>query len=147
MREHICIVCPRGCRLLIEEKADGSLDIRGNACARGPVWAESEIRDPRRTVTATCRLFAPAASTGAGTATAAAAAAAGPGAAAARPEAPVEAPSRLPVRSSAPCPRPLVPELLADIYRLEVRSPVAAGQVLIENWRGLGIDVVATADG
>lgn len=129
MRELVCIVCPRGCRLSIEESPDGSLAISGNACARGPVWAESEIRDPRRTVTATCLLLPPAAT--------------GPGAA----DDPCEAPRRLPLRSTAPCPRPLIPELLADIYRLEVRSPVAAGQVLIENWRGQGFDVVATADG
>ena len=132
MRELVCIVCPRGCKLVIEEKVDGSLDIRGNACARGPVWATSEIRDPRRTVTATCRLL-PSAH--------------GAPAPAAGLEAPTDSPRRLPVRSNAPCPRPLVEDLLADIYRLELHSPVAAGQVLIANWRDLGFDVVATANG
>ena len=33
MRELICIVCPQGCRLRVEEKQD--YRVTGNRCARG----------------------------------------------------------------------------------------------------------------
>ncbi len=54
-REMICITCPIGCRLRVEEGADGGLSVSGNGCARGVAYAEAEIRSPRRVVTACVR--------------------------------------------------------------------------------------------
>lgn len=119
MRELTCIVCPLGCALSVEEAASGALAVSGNRCPRGAAYAEEEIRSPKRTVSATCRLELPSG-------------------AAPRPA------RRLPVKGSAPCPKELVGELLDDIYALRVRPPVARGQVLFADWRGTGIDVVAT---
>jgi len=119
VRELTCIVCPLGCRLRADEGADGSLSVSGNRCPRGTVYAEEEIRSPKRVVTATCLLL--------------------PAADGARRPA-----RRVPVRGSAPCPKELVGDLLADIYALRVGVPVARGKTLIADWRGTGIDVVAT---
>ncbi|HKJ86503.1 MAG TPA: DUF1667 domain-containing protein [Spirochaetia bacterium] len=52
--ELTCIVCPIGCRLTVERRDDGSLDVSGNRCKRGVAYAEEEFRDPRRMVTGTC---------------------------------------------------------------------------------------------
>ncbi len=52
MRELICIVCPRGCRL----KVDDGLNVTGNFCPRGAEYAKAELTHPTRTVTSTVRV-------------------------------------------------------------------------------------------
>jgi CxxC motif-containing protein len=49
--EKICIVCPKGCRLSISQE-NGTINVTGNVCPRGVKYAEQEILDPRRVVTA-----------------------------------------------------------------------------------------------
>jgi len=51
-KELICIVCPNGCHL----KIDDNLNVTGNICHRGEAYALSEIKNPERTVTSTIRL-------------------------------------------------------------------------------------------
>lgn len=58
MKELVCIVCPHGCRMQITEE-NGSLQITGNGCKRGAAFAESETRDPRRTICTTVRTVFP----------------------------------------------------------------------------------------
>ena len=58
MKELVCIVCPRGCRMQITEE-NGALQITGNGCKRGAAFAESEVRDPRRTICSTVRTAFP----------------------------------------------------------------------------------------
>ena len=53
MAEMICIVCPRGCRLTVDE-ASGA--VTGNSCPRGEAYGRSEILDPRRFYTGTVRI-------------------------------------------------------------------------------------------
>ncbi len=126
MRELTCIVCPIGCSISVKEgpKPEGlsSLTITGNRCNRGAAYAEEEIRAPKRVVTATCGI-------------------------AFKPEEPdsvgLTAPRRIPVKSSAPCPKEKILELLEDIYSLKPSLPVKAGDRLITDWKGSGIDVVA----
>lgn len=49
--EKICIVCPKGCRLSITEE-NGKINVTGNFCPRGIKYAEQEVLNPRRVVTA-----------------------------------------------------------------------------------------------
>ena len=51
MIEMTCIVCPKGCRLQIEEK--NGFQISGNGCERGMSYAISELTNPSRVVTST----------------------------------------------------------------------------------------------
>ena len=51
MKELICIVCPNGCKLTI----DDDLNVTGNLCVRGKDFAINEVKDPKRTVTSTCK--------------------------------------------------------------------------------------------
>ena len=46
MRELTCIVCPRGCRL----KIDDDLNVTGNSCPRGAQYAKDELTNPKRTM-------------------------------------------------------------------------------------------------
>lgn len=52
MKEFVCIVCPRGCRL----KVDDNLNVSGNFCPRGAVYAKEEITSPKRMITSTIRV-------------------------------------------------------------------------------------------
>ncbi|MCL2265508.1 MAG: DUF1667 domain-containing protein [Treponema sp.] len=115
MRNLTCIVCPIGCALEVDGGADGNLIINGNKCPRGNVYAQEEIKAPKRIVTATASLITASASI-----------------------------RRVPVKTSVPCLREKIPALLDDIYKVKVSLPVKAGDAVIADWKGEGIDVVAT---
>jgi CxxC motif-containing protein len=51
---------------------------------------------------------------------------------------------RLPVKTHLPLPREHIGALLAEASRLQVRAPVARGQVLLADFLGTGVDLVAT---
>jgi CxxC motif-containing protein len=114
MKELTCIVCPIGCSLNVKDES-GELSITGNKCRRGGVYAQEEIRAPKRTVTATCKIDGET-----GTA------------------------RRVPVKTSSPCPREMIPALLDDIYKARVTLPVKVGDVVIPNWKNEGIDIICT---
>ena len=118
MKELTCIICPMGCSLVVDGAANNpsALTVIGNRCPRGAVYAQEEICFPKRVVTATCTLG-------------------GDGHHALR---------RIPVKTSAPCPKEKIPELLADIYSVKVTLPIHAGDKIITDWKGCGIDVVAS---
>ena len=114
-----CIVCPIGCSLDVKDET-GELSITGNRCQRGIVYAQEEIRSPKRTVTATALIT----------------------------ENQIAdrklSVRRLPVKTSSACPKEKIPALLEDIYKLKVSLPVKVGDVLITGWNGEEIDIVAT---
>ena len=47
MRELICITCPRGCHLVVDDE----LNVSGNFCPRGAIYAKTELTHPVRMVT------------------------------------------------------------------------------------------------
>ena len=51
MTELICITCPKGCRL----KVDDDFNVTGNACPRGEEYAQNELKDPKRVITSTVK--------------------------------------------------------------------------------------------
>ena len=52
----ICINCPRGCELDVEQTADGTVSVTGNACPRGEEYGKSELVNPTRMVTGLVRV-------------------------------------------------------------------------------------------
>ena len=54
MKELVCIVCPKGCRLQVETGSE--LTVRGNSCEKGADYARSELLAPQRTLTTTVRV-------------------------------------------------------------------------------------------
>ena len=54
-RELTCIVCPRGCQMVVELEGKRVLSVSGNFCPRGKTYAETECTHPTRTVTTTAK--------------------------------------------------------------------------------------------
>lgn len=52
MKKLVCITCPNGCHLEIDEN---TLEVKGNKCKRGEVFARAEMTKPTRSVTSTVR--------------------------------------------------------------------------------------------
>lgn len=59
MKELVCITCPNGCLLQIEELANGELAVSGNRCKRGETFAVNELKHPMRTICSTVRTTNP----------------------------------------------------------------------------------------
>ena len=53
MKELICIVCPQGCHLKVDEAADYT--VTGNRCPRGAAYGREELTHPTRVLTSTVR--------------------------------------------------------------------------------------------
>ncbi|HAN21418.1 MAG: molybdopterin oxidoreductase [Clostridiales bacterium GWF2_36_10] len=50
MKEFICTVCPRGCRLKVDEV---TLNVTGNSCPKGTEYGKNEATNPLRILTST----------------------------------------------------------------------------------------------
>ena len=50
----ICIVCPKGCRLNVDE--ENGYAVTGNGCPRGAEYGRKELTNPTRVVTSTVRI-------------------------------------------------------------------------------------------
>lgn len=51
-REFVCIICPRGCHLTVDENNN----VSGYSCPRGLKYALEEITCPKRTITTSIRV-------------------------------------------------------------------------------------------
>lgn len=111
---YLCTGCPLGCRLEVDEGADGDIvEIRGFGCRKGERYAVQEHTDPRRLVTTTVAVGG-----------------------ARWP--------RLPVRTVEAVPKGLVREVCRALAGVRLRAPVALGDLVLADVCGTGIDVVAT---
>lgn len=54
MTELICIVCPKGCHLHVDEQ--NGYAVTGNSCPRGAVYGKKELLSPTRTITSTVKI-------------------------------------------------------------------------------------------
>lgn len=57
VRNLTCINCPMGCALTVEMNGDEVVNISGNTCKRGEVYAQKEVTNPTRIVTSTVRVM------------------------------------------------------------------------------------------
>lgn len=53
MKELICIVCPKGCHLKVDD--ENGYAVTGNGCPRGAEYGKMELTHPTRVVTSTVR--------------------------------------------------------------------------------------------
>ena len=113
---YLCIGCPLGCRLEVDEDEEGQIvEVRGFSCKIGKIYAEQEHVAPQRMVTTTVdisgALYA-----------------------------------RLPVKTSAPVPKGAVIDVCRALRAQTVRAPVRMGDVIVANVLNTGADVIATRD-
>jgi CxxC motif-containing protein len=113
---YLCIGCPLGCRLEVDQDSHGDIiEIRGSSCRKGDRYAAQEHTDPRRGVTTTVAISGglwP----------------------------------RLPVKTTGEIPKDQVLMACEELRKVQVAAPVRMGDVLVENLLGTGCSVVATRD-
>ncbi len=113
---YLCIGCPLGCRLEVEENAAGTdVEVRGWGCKTGKAYGRQEHTDPRRVVATSVRV-----SGGRW--------------------------ARLPVKTSGPVPKAMVRDVARAVRPVAVAAPVAAGTVIVADVLGTGVDMIATRD-
>lgn len=54
MTQLICIVCPKGCHLNVDE--ENGYAVTGNGCPRGEAYGRTELTHPTRVVTSTVKI-------------------------------------------------------------------------------------------
>ncbi len=111
---YLCIGCPLGCRLEVDEDPTGDIvEVRGFSCRLGREFAVQEHTDPRRLVTTTVAVDGgrwP----------------------------------RQPVKTTAAVPRGSVRAVSQALAGVRLTAPVGLGDVVATDVAGTGVDVVAT---
>lgn len=111
MKELICITCPRGCHLTVDEERNFA--VSGAACEKGTIYGENELRHPVRVFTSTVVVDG-------------------------------ALHRRLPVKTSAPIPKDMMLPAAKELMGVRVKAPVKCGEVIIEDFLGMGVDLVST---
>ena len=110
MKELICICCPRGCHLKVDEEKK---EVTGNACPRGKEYGINEVTNPVRVVTSTVKI------NGAYL-------------------------RRLPVKTDKPIPKGKIFEIIKELDKVTVTSPIKVGDVIVEKVCGTEANIIAT---
>lgn len=55
IKKLVCIECPIGCEIEVTLENGEVVNVRGNSCPRGKMYAESEVVCPKRVVTSSVR--------------------------------------------------------------------------------------------
>lgn len=113
MTELICIVCPKGCHLKVDE--ENGYRVTGNSCKRGEEYGKKELTNPTRVITSTVRV------TGG-------------------------LHQRLPVKTDKDISKKLIFDAVRLLDGVTVQSPVKAGDVVLANVLGTGVNFVASRD-
>ena len=115
-RSYLCIGCPLGCRLEVDESPAGDIvEVRGFTCRKGKEYAVQEHTDPRRMVTTTVAVEG-----------------------ARWP--------RLPVRTVGAVSKGRVLDVCRELEAVRLVAPVSTGDLVLADVAGTGIDVIATRD-
>ncbi len=115
-KELICINCPLGCPLTVEQAEDGTvLTVTGNTCPRGKAYAQKELTAPTRIVTS---IVCVSGSTQ-GTAT-------------------------VSCKTKSDIPKGKIFEIAKALKGVTAIAPIAIGDVLCANVANTGVDIVAT---
>lgn len=111
---YLCIGCPLGCRLEVDEAEDGHVvEVRGFSCKRGNEYALQEHAAPHRTVTTTIQIeggLYP----------------------------------RLPVRTNSPVSKTQVTAICQALRTVKVLAPIQRGTVILPNVLNTGVDIIAS---
>ena len=111
---YLCIGCPLGCRLEVDEADDGHVvEVRGFSCKRGNAYALQEHTAPQRMVTTTVQI-----------------------------EGGLHV--RLPVRTNSPVSKTLVAAICQALRTVTVVAPIQRGTIILPNVLNTGADVIAS---
>ena len=113
MKDMVCIVCPVGCRISVDEDSD--YEVTGNKCPKGASYGKKELTFPTRTITSTVKIKN-------------------------------AIHNRLPVKTSSEIPKDMIFDVMRELNKLEVVSPVKVGDVILKNVLNTGVNIVASRD-
>lgn len=111
-----CINCPLGCTVTVSLEGEQIVDITGNTCKRGEVYARNELKNPVRVVTSTVRMDG-------------------------------GEDYLVSVKTKEPIPKGKIREVMQEINRLSVKSPVKVGDLVTDNICGTGVSLIVTSAG
>ena len=57
MKEFICISCPMGCHLSVDDSDNTNIIVTGNTCPRGKIYGINEVTRPKRMVTSSVKVI------------------------------------------------------------------------------------------
>lgn len=115
-KEIVCIECPVGCLLSVDLDGGMVRSVEGNKCAKGAGYAAQEAVEPMRILTASVVCRKGLSL------------------------------NMLPVRSSKPIPRKRQMEAMQKIRQIVVNRPCRTGDIVAEDFLGIGVHLVATRD-
>lgn len=116
-KQLVCINCPMGCRLEVQMEDSAVQSVTGNICPRGEQFARQEAVDPLRVLTSLMRIEGR--------------------------ENPFS------VKTSAPVPKRILFDCVHQIFANPVspsRLPIHAGDVMIADVCGSGVDIISTQE-
>lgn len=113
--EFDCIICPRGCPLVVDVNEVGQKPpyVTGFACKRGEVYAKNEIINPMRTISSSIKITGGAL-------------------------------PLVSVRLTKPVPKSRIPDVMKKIKEMKIEAPCQIGDVLIYDILGLDSDLIIT---
>jgi CxxC motif-containing protein len=109
-----CIICPRGCELLIKASEEG-YEIEGNQCPKGKEYALSEMINPKRSLTSTVKTI-------------------------------YRKIPRLPVRTDREVELREVFQIMKELSKVEISTPLHSGEVVVYNILNTGANIITTSD-
>lgn len=56
MKEFVCITCPMGCHLKVNDDDKNNIIVTGNTCPRGKLYGINEVTRPKRMVTSSVKV-------------------------------------------------------------------------------------------
>ena len=56
MKEFVCICCPMGCHLVVDDSDKNNIIVTGNTCPRGKNYGINEVTAPKRMVTSSIKV-------------------------------------------------------------------------------------------
>ncbi|MBS4538664.1 DUF1667 domain-containing protein [Clostridium sp. D2Q-11] len=118
MRKEItCIVCPIGCRLLVEkdDKEELGYKVSGNKCTRGEDYGIKEMTNPTRVITSTVKVLNGLL-------------------------------PRVPIKTDGPVPKDKIFKCMEEIDKVVIEAPINIGDIIILDILNTGVNVVATRD-
>lgn len=57
MKEFVCITCPMGCHLSVNDDDKNNIIVTGNTCPRGKEYGINEVTRPKRMVTSSVKVI------------------------------------------------------------------------------------------
>lgn len=111
MTKVICIVCPKGCHLQVDENNDFA--VTGFGCERGKEYGRKELQSPTRVITSTVKVQG-------------------------------GIHPRCSVKTNSDIPKGMIPQAMALLDSIELKSPVKVGDVVVKDICGTGVSWVTT---